>query len=254
MNDWETKSFLNDPNLTTITNGVYVYKNFISKEQVERVNAKVKQKILEIRAENNGELDLMREKMIGDIDELFDVWEQMSKFLYPTHAIHPKDSVSVIRPGDGGMRVHEDSPGEGNHHKLSVTDAWNTCTILDYGVITYFGDYTGGAVFYPELGIEVLPEPGDMVIHGALRQHRHGVKEVDSGERYAFSNFSLPYSKNPGTFYTFNSDKYNEIRATDPNYRITLGMNLKPETANIPKNPIHPLHNYINVDIEDEHE
>jgi hypothetical protein len=47
----------------------------------------------------------------------------MSKFLYPTHAIHPKIGVSVIRPGDGGMRVHEDSPGEGGHDQLKVRDA-----------------------------------------------------------------------------------------------------------------------------------
>jgi hypothetical protein len=174
----------------------------------------------------------------------------MARFLYPTHTIHPKIGVSVIRPGDGGMRVHEDSPGQGNHHKLTVRDAWNTCTVLDYGVITYFGEYTGGAVFYPELDIEVLPEPGDMVIHGALRQHRHGVKEVESGERYAFSNFSLPYSKNPGTFYAINTPEYNHIRNNDPNYIVVLNTNLIPDAGTVPENPKDVLHNYKNIDIE----
>jgi hypothetical protein len=100
------------------------------------------------------------------------------------------------------------------------------------------------------LDIEVLPEPGDMVIHGALRQHRHGVKEVESGERYAFSNFSLPYSKNPGTFYAINTPEYNHIRNNDPNYIVVLNTNLIPDAGTVPENPKDVLHNYKNIDIE----
>jgi hypothetical protein len=98
--------------------------------------------------------------------------------------------------------------------------------------------------------VEVYPEPGDMVIHGALRRHRHGVKEVESGERYAFSNFALPYSKNPGTFYTFNSPEYNNIRHNDPDYIIKLNINLMPDAGTVPENPTDDLHNYKNIDIE----
>lgn len=244
---------MQDPNLTTITDGVYIYKNFVSKEKVEEINNIVKKQIAEIRANNNGEPDPVKEKMLTEIPELFEVWEDMSKFLYPTHAIHPKIGLSVIRPGDGGMRVHEDSPGEGNHDKLTMRDAWHTCTVLQYGVITYFGEYTGGAVYYPELGVEVQPEPGDMVIHGALRLHRHGVREVESGERYAYSNFCLPYDKNPGTFYAFNSPEYNEIRQNDPDYIMKLNDNLKPEAGTVPAedNSRDLLHNYFNIDKED---
>lgn len=187
------------------------------------------------------------------IPELFDVWEDMCRFLYPTHTIHPKIGLSVIRPGDGGMRVHEDSPGEGNHDKLSMHDAWDTCTILQYGVITYFGEYTGGAVFYPGMDLEVEPQPGDMVIHGALKRHRHGVREVASGERYAFSNFCLPYDKNPGTFHAFNSPEYNHIRNNDPNYIEKLNENLIPDSGTMPneENSRDLLHNYFNIAQED---
>lgn len=108
------------------------------------------------------------------------------------------------------MYVHEDSPGEGHEDELTRLDMWSTCTSLDYGVIVYFGDYEGGEVFYPELDAELWPGPGDLVIHGALSKHKHGVKEVTKGIRYAFANFCLPAHKNPGTFYNFNTPEYQE--------------------------------------------
>jgi hypothetical protein len=43
----------------------------------------------------------------------------------------------------------------------------------------------------------------------------HGVKEVTSGVRYAFSNFCLPATKNPGSFYNFNSEEYLNIRSKE---------------------------------------
>jgi hypothetical protein len=167
----------------------------------------------------------------------------MSQFLYPTHLIHPRLEVSIIKPGDSGMAVHADSPGEGNHDVLTQEDVWGTCTILDYGVVAYFGDYTGGAIYYPEQGIEFIPEPGDLVIHIALPSHKHGVKPVDSGVRYAFSNFSLPSTKNPGSFYTFNSLEYNQVRYTAEDYPFALGKKLK-ENKREYKNLLDVYHNY----------
>lgn len=229
MEQWEQKlSFLEDPNLTTVTEGVYIYKNFIDKETVAKYNAILNEKWEKRQTDFVTMIDWYDEKVLTNVVEMYPIWEKMSQFLYPTHVIHPRLEVTVIKPGDGGMFVHADSPGEGHEDELSQYDVWSTCTLLDYGIIVYFGEYTGGAVFYPELGLEVQPEPGDLVIHGALSRHKHGVREVDSGIRYAFANFCLPATKNPGTFYNFNTDQFNQIKS-DPDFikKYSIPMNTR---------------------------
>ena len=63
------------------------------------------------------------------------------------------------------------------------------------------------------MGIEVAPQPGDLVIHGATPRWKHGVKEVTSGTRFAFSNFALPAQKNPGSFYNYKTEEfYNQTK------------------------------------------
>lgn len=204
-----TKSeFVNDPNLITYDEGVMLYRNFIDAETV----AKITERVDTVMKEGNGEYDSRipwyNDRVTPRLDELFPVWEKISKFIAPTHIIHPKLDITIMKPGDS-MFVHEDSPGEGNEHMLTNFDVWNTCTTLDYGIIAYFGDWEGGEVYYPELdGLSIDPRPGDLVIHGATPKWKHGVKEVTSGRRYAFSNFCLPASKNPQSFYSYGTQEY----------------------------------------------
>ena len=206
--------FINDPSLTTITDGIYIYKNFLDSSIVERITAIADKHedelgVLEGQTEKN---PWYKERLSPEIPELFEVWNTISEFLYPTHVMHPMMNLIVMREGSD-MFVHEDSPGEGNGDMLTVTDAWSSCCLLDYGVIAYFGEWEGGEVFYPELGLEVSPQAGDLVIHGATSKWRHGVKTVTSGRRYAFSNFSLKPEKNPGSFYNYKTKELdNQIK------------------------------------------
>ena len=138
---------------------------------------------------------------------MFTIWEKLSDVLYPTHVMHPQLQVLHFKEG-GSMQPHWDSPGEGHHDDLTLPDTWSTCCVLDYGVCVYFGDYTGGEVYYPKLEIEIAVEPGDLVIHGALQDYEHGVNVVTSGTRYTYSNFALKTEKNPGTFPNYKTDEY----------------------------------------------
>lgn len=214
--DWENKkSFLDDPNLETIADGIYVYRNFIDQETVAQINKVLYEKVNTNKEGYETLIPWYDDKILINVYEMFPVWEKMSQFLYPTHVIHPRSEVAVIVPGDGGMPPHTDSPGEDGHDELTQYDVWQTCVKLDYGVITYFGDFTGGELYYPNLGIELDLKPGDLAIHGAHDEHLHGVKEVTSGIRFAFSNFCLPATKNPGTFLNFNSEEYKIAREKD---------------------------------------
>ena len=205
-----TKSeFSNDPNLTVYDEGVMIYRNFIDAETVKNITSIVDD-VMKVKHKEESRIPWYNDRTTPMIDELFPIWEKISAFLAPTHVIHPKLEITIMKPGDS-MFVHEDSPGEGNEHMLTNYDVWNTCTTLDYGVIAYFGDWEGGEVYYPELdGLTIDPKPGDLVIHGATPQWKHGVKEVTSGIRYAYSNFCLPASKNPKSFYNYGTQEYQD--------------------------------------------
>lgn len=204
--------FLDDSNLIKFDEKVMIYKNFIDNDTVEYINKILYQKSgpqknVSYKSTN---IPWYENKVVSGTLELFDIWVKMSEFLAPEYVLHPQLTISRMLPGDT-MFVHEDSPGEDNEHLLTNYDVWSTCTLLDFGVCAYFGEFTGGEVFYPELGIEVSPQPGDLVIHGATSRWKHGVKEVKSGTRFCYSNFSLPAHKNPGTFYNYGTEEYKEI-------------------------------------------
>ena len=127
----------------------------------------------------------------------------------PEFVVHPL--LSMLEFGVGTkMEPHCDSPGEGHVDDLTVPDVWSTCCLLSWGVCGYFGDFEGGEIYYPNQNIEIAVRPGDLVIHGALADCLHGVKEVTKGTRYVYSNFSLRPEKNPGTFPNYKTPEYYE--------------------------------------------
>jgi len=57
--------------------------------------------------------------------------------------------------------------------------------LVTYGIILYFNEFEGGEIFYPNQGgLQYKPKKGDLLIHGAEEECRHGVKEVLSDVRY----------------------------------------------------------------------
>ena len=199
--------FFDHPGITKLADKVFVYKNFIPKEKVEQINIVIKEYTKEktYLKEQYAKVDWYRDKTTPLIPHLIDIWNSASDLIAPEYIIHPNLALQVIRPGDGGMFLHQDSPGEGMEEELTQLDRWNTCCIIHYGLVVYFGEFTGGETYYPRLGLEYAVQPGDLVIHGAHTDCEHGVKEVTSGIRYAYSNFMLPIEKNPGTFPSYNT-------------------------------------------------
>ena len=207
--------FYDNPNLIQIEEKIWVYKGFVPEEKVKEINDLMSKYTYEDFIIDRHGVDWYKDKAGPMLPELLPVWNMVSEFLAPEYSIHPGLSLQVMKPGDT-MFVHADSPGEGNDHELTAHDVWSTCAILDYGIVSYFGDFEGGEVFYPQLGIEYAVRPGDLVIHGAHSKHEHGVREVKSGMRYAYSNFMLKTAKNPGTFHTYGTEESN-IAQQDPN-------------------------------------
>jgi hypothetical protein len=204
--------FYNNPNFIRLSEKVFVYPQFVQKN----VSPTKVQEINDIMAKYNDEdfivedyhrIDWYKDKTGPLIPELIDVWDAAGELISPEYVIHPQLNLQVIRPGDGGMFIHTDSPGEGMEEELTQIDRWSTCCIISYGLVIYFGEFTGGETFYTKLDMEYAVKPGDLVIHGAHYDCEHGVREVTSGIRYAYSNFMMLREKNPGTFPCYGTEE-----------------------------------------------
>jgi hypothetical protein len=225
--------FTDNPNLKQVADKIWIYKGFNSKEDNKRIikamenHQKQFENTSDAFLQDEHVIDWYKDKTGPIIPELKPIWDQVSTLLYPEYYIHPQLFMQVMRPGDEGMFVHADSPGINMEDDLTQNDRWDTCCILSWGVVSYFGEFEGGEVFYPNIEkdgtvknrpgdiydcLEVKVEPGDLVIHGACHPYEHGVREISSGIRFAFSNFSMAKDFAPGTFELFNPDKHPHIK------------------------------------------
>jgi hypothetical protein len=206
--------------------GIFIFKNIIPKDLIEKIENNLNALPKDNPKYEQGLISWYTEKMAPGVPGTIELWEFMSELIGPEWIIHPQNIYLRVQPGDDGMFIHSDSPGKGQCHLLSQNDLWKTCCELDYGVCAYLGDFEGGEIFYPNLNpdgtlkkenedlnkpcFEYKPEKGDIVIHSAFDPYGHGVRDVKSGIRYCFSNFSLKAIDNPGTFYTYNTPEYHK--------------------------------------------
>jgi hypothetical protein len=225
--------FYDDPRCVQLAPKIFHFKNILPKEIMDGVHA-------DVNAWKRGgpeniwsSNDWYKDKFCPPFVSTFEAWKFMSDLMYPEMLIHPLTNLMVAQPHDEGMFVHCDSPGPGNHDDLYEIDTWSVCCALQYGVIAYFGDFTGGELYYPHINpdgtikeetrgweiteerlaepcLVVAPQPGDIVFHSANRPYDHGTKKVTSGTRYAFSNFSLNAEDNAGSFYSYKSPEWQE--------------------------------------------
>jgi len=143
--------FYDDPRCTKLADRIYIYKNIIPKEIMDLVNIDLSTYERGVEKNDWSVREWYKDKMTPPYKNSFPLWKFMSELIYPEVVIHPVRSFMVSVPGDEGMFVHSDSPGKGNCHMLSEIDQWTTCCELEYGMISYFGNFTGGKLYYPNL-------------------------------------------------------------------------------------------------------
>lgn len=62
---------------------------------------------------------------------------------------------------------------------------------LAFGVVAYLNeDYNGGELYFPNLGFQIKPPTGSLIIFPSTKQYTHGVKHVEDGPtRYVIPTF-----------------------------------------------------------------
>lgn len=187
---------------------IYIFKNYIPQDMLDRYVKILDQYNIEDYKEENEAQEWYRDHVSPMTVELIDLWEHVSELIYPDYYINPQAQILASRPGQPGMFVHCDSPGKGKHDELTQEDTYCTCALIDYGVVAYLSEFTGGEIIYPNLNLTYKPEAGDVVIHSAFSPYEHGTLPVLSGVRYAYSCFATHKDELPGTFYAYKSQDY----------------------------------------------
>jgi hypothetical protein len=174
---------------TKIGDEIYVYKNFVSKEELEEINSLIlslnesdwyeENKDIKwmLRTENKKILEPIRERIVSVVDSELTVGS---------------NTVFVKMKKGYSWGVHEDDYEFRDVIEKSKNykdgDPFDIVDVSVYGIVIYFNNFDGGQLYYPEQNLEYKPEPGDMVIHGSGFNCRHGVREILSDVRYSHSN------------------------------------------------------------------
>jgi hypothetical protein len=183
--------FKDNPNFIKIDEEIYIWENFLSKEE---------HKEFFDLALSISEEEWMRHinpnkfwtgKASQNKQEIYKICNKINKFLEPEYLVPPV-AVLTRTPVGEGMYVHKDRNEE--NYEDGLNDV-GISTFIDYGILVYFGDWEGGELYYPNRGIEFKPKPGSLIIHGAQEEYSHGVKPVTSGKRFFYSNFAFPAHK-----------------------------------------------------------
>lgn len=181
--------FKDNQNIIHLSDEVFLYKNFISKEEAEGLHKTCLEYSEEVWNSIKNSVTWYNGKTTSDVSEARELFKKVNDLVSETHTPTPSYSFVRMFTGDS-MHEHTDTCGD---EEATANDDFNTCSITDYGVVIYLNDnYEGGEIYYTNLGISYKPSPGDLIIHNAKTSH--GVKEVLSGTRYCYPTFLVKNS------------------------------------------------------------
>lgn len=175
-------------NFTKFGDKIFVYKNFLSKEEISKILDSVEMLSESDWKPTNG-------------DHMVSPWMENCEFVsYKIRDSFPEDlemhnrMACVVRMQEGGFwGDHVD-----NYDHTGVVDKidlykegmeYEDRLITSHGIIVYLNDnYEGGELHYRNQGITYVPQAGDLVVHEADEICRHEVNKVISGNRYTMTS------------------------------------------------------------------
>lgn len=185
---------INLENFETIGDKIYVYKNFISPDEIESI----KNEILKIE---DWKVFPYFEKTntIAHTNCVAFIQKRIQSLLDNKHFAADANSIVKMVPGqfwDPHVDVHDFEEIEKLASEYVDGDEFSEERLSVFGTIVYYQlPEVGGGLFYPKQNIEYKPSVGDLVIHGSGVECEHGVSKVIEGERYATPSHIYKYVK-----------------------------------------------------------
>lgn len=172
---------------------IYVYENFLSEDELAYLTSHIEKANVEglWESEPGNTVDSgnwkNRNLFLQRTDETLALEEKVAKAYSEKIAKLPEIGANKQFKGLGP--INRTTTGQG----LPVHDDMGPPELdlpVAHGLILYLNDdFTGGELYYPDLGLEISPKQGLLVAHSAAKKYSHGVREVTSGIRYGLTMF-----------------------------------------------------------------
>lgn len=179
------------PNMEEIGEEVYVYRGFLSEEELDfYLKVILKQNDWIDGAQfNKPTIETFSNPVFGNIlKKIQDTITLEGMFLEFT------PGITKIKIGNGMEEHSDDCPycWSMRDPEIKITSNESKRCVL-YGIVVYFSEFSGGDIYYPEQGVSFKPNPGDLVMHATSKHCKHGVKPVTSGTRYSIAPYIVQY-------------------------------------------------------------
>lgn len=176
---------------------IYLYENFLSKEEVEKINNTLKNLPEE---KWNANKDYPVPSYTSDMEETDIIKDRLAEII-DGYKIHDTRNFVRLRTGEG-WGSHTDNIGfielREKSKMLKDNKPFKLVKNTNFGIVVYINDdYEGGEIYYEHQNIQHKPKPGDLIIHSSEENCLHGVKKVTSGTRLSYSNNLFTYIKVP---------------------------------------------------------
>lgn len=179
--------------------GIWVYKNFLKKEDCDSVISFVNSmpESQWTHGFNRHITTLVYEDYNNPV--LKDWWEakvsppvlnsiltncnkRLKELFSPDLLFIPEYKVVRLKEGDSMYRHKDDRTEDEN---ASVKQQF----VIDCAYVVYLSDFEGGEIYYPDFDYKFAPEKGDMVIHSGKIVHE--VLPVKNNNRYTITGWLL---------------------------------------------------------------
>lgn len=177
---------INLENFEILGENIYVYKNFISESEINKVLEEVKNVTHWIIDENfKNTMERCNTKTTGYIRE------KIQNLLGDGYFASSSEHIVKMTKGNEWpphSDVHDFELIEYLSEQYREGEDFTSHELSVFGTIVYYKlPESGGGLYYPKQSIEYMPSPGDLVIHGSGSYCEHGVTKIFNGERYSTS-------------------------------------------------------------------
>lgn len=171
-----------------IGNEIYVYENFLSKDECTSIV-----NVLENLSDEEWVFDRpgITHKRTNPLDEILNVRAKIDALIPDGLHLGLASTATRLVTGDSWGEhsdVHDFADIEKLANSYSEGDSYEEKELSVYGLVVYFNEFEGGQIYYPTQDIIYAPKPGDLVVHSSSPLCLHGVKPVISEKRYSYSN------------------------------------------------------------------
>ena len=175
-------------NFTNLGSDIWVYHNFLSKDELDLILEKIK--ISGSSIWNTPNPNHPQNQSTRNLKEAEIISSRIQSFLPNNLYIHAHSSITKLLP-EQGHGIHSDNHDFLKIRELSKLVKDDDCFVLVdnnvYGLVVYINDdYDGGEIFYTKQNIVYKPKAGDLIIHSAEDHCEHGVNPVKTNIRYSF--------------------------------------------------------------------